>query len=178
MSLLFFTPALTQAPTPQPVRPSGVFLKCLPSTPPWSCTLHWRVRTPGARHEAEAPDTQQVPTAWVFLAQIPLERQLMQSYSVSTPFLSCPRRSRCCLGNPWCGSAAPGTPVTHPQVSGRGTQGALTCRLWPPSLCRVPREQGLKDSGMQETCAVLTVASVGDPGTLGFQRYLHTHLTC
>lgn len=75
-----------------------------------------------ARHKAEAPRAKRVPVVWVFLAPIPLERQLMKSCYVSTPFLSCPRRSRCCLGNPQCGSAAQGTPVAPPQVSGGGTR--------------------------------------------------------
>lgn len=172
MSLLLFTPARTQAPAPQQVRPWGggggsQRLSSMPQVVLHPTLEDQNTREPDARRRLSKPSKCQL--AWVFLAQIPLERQLMKSYSVSTPFLSCPRRSGCCLGNPWCGSAALGTPVTHPQVCGSGTQGPSPAGSGLLSLGRVPREPGPKGSGMRGNCAVLTVASVGDPETFSFQ---------
>lgn len=113
-----------------------------------------------------------LPIVGVFLAWIPLERQLTKSSSVSTPFLPCPGRNGRCLGNTTMWIRCLGDTCNPP--SGRGTEGPLTFRHWPPSPVQ-PRGTGPQWLWGQETHTDGTVASLGDTETLGFQKCLSRH---
>lgn len=133
-ALLLFASAL-----PRPCKPGHRgFLKCLPSSP-------WAVpdRAPSAR-TLLGRDTQAgggsgpCRRQWgVFLAQIPLEKQLVNPTLSALPS-SLAGSSGCCLGNPQWGATALGVPVTHTQVPAKGFRAPSSSGASLQPLCGLP----------------------------------------
>lgn len=122
------------------------------------------------KRDTQGRDSTPVPTVGVFLAPIRLERQLRKYSPVSPPSALAPGGVGVAMVTRDV-VAAVGTPGTDPQVLAEGP-GTLTFGLTFASIhhAESPREGCPKGSGVQETHADVTGASLGDSETVGFQR--------
>lgn len=107
--------------------------------PPGQCLTEHLAPEPcwgATRRQAEAlgPCRRQ----WgVFLAQIPLEKQLVNPTLSALPS-SLAGSSGCCLGNPQWGATALGVPVTHTQVPAKGFRAPSSSGASLQPLCGLP----------------------------------------